>query len=140
MLTINGVRLHYRPEIKFLELTFDRQLTLIAHAVDFAHRYTYLLTAIYSISHMTWGAGRKALLRMYITLLLLKMDDRCALYSSARRLYLKKINPVHNAKVCNATGTLLPAQSLYCEAVMMSFHLRRELSSLTKKPLKPSVD
>ena len=67
MLTINGVRLHYRLEIKFWGSTFDKH-----NVNNLAVRCKSSLSPIRY--HMTWGADREVFLHMYTTVVLLKMD------------------------------------------------------------------
>ena len=57
------------------------------------------------------------------------MCIRDRVYSSAWRLCLKKLDPVHTAGVRYATGAVRtrPPQTLYCEPGMTSLDLRRQL-------------
>lgn len=57
------------------------------------------------------------------------MDYGSAVYLSARKSCLKKLDIVHNAGVRYATGAFRtsPSISLHCEAGMMSLQLRRQL-------------
>ena len=79
---INGVRLLYRPVIKFLGLTFDRQLTYNEHMDDLAARCKSSLKETRCVSHITWETDRDILLRLYTALVIFKMDYGCAVYLS----------------------------------------------------------
>ena len=56
------------------------------------------------LSHLTWGADRVSLLRLYITLVKPKLDYGCEAYSSASKSVLESLEPVHNAAIRIATG------------------------------------
>ena len=103
-LTINGVWLHYRPVIRFLALTFNRQLTWNARMDDLTERCKSSLNTIRYISHMTWGANREVSLRLYTALVITRMYYGCVVYSSTRRSCLKKLDSIHNPEVRYTPG------------------------------------
>ena len=45
---------------------------------------------------MDWGADRTVLLRLYRSLIRSKLDYGCCIWSSARKSYLKKLEPIQN--------------------------------------------
>ena len=48
------------------------------------------------LSHTSLGADRTTLLKLYWSLVLSKLDYGCIIYSSARKLYLQMLDPIHN--------------------------------------------
>lgn len=69
------------------------------------------LNAFNCISLMNWGADGEVLLYLYIALKRCKMDYRLAVYSSARKSSLRKLDPMHNAGLrCYATVTFTLTQ------------------------------
>ncbi|KAK7867868.1 hypothetical protein R5R35_008617 [Gryllus longicercus] len=127
-LTLNGVQLTYNETAKFLGLIFDRHLTWKQHIEYTLRRCKTALNVIRCISHINWGADRDILLRLYKSMVMSKIDYGCAVYSSARKSSLRKLDPVHNAGLRYASGAFRtsPSSSLYCETSTMSLHHRRQ--------------
>ena len=80
------------------------------------------------VSSMDWGADRKALLRLYRTLVRSKPGYGCIVYGSARQSYLRQFNSIHNQGLRLALGAFRtsPANSFYAEANEPSLNRRRK--------------
>ena len=71
------------------------------------------------LSNTTWGGGgadRKVLLRLYRALIQSKFDG-CIVYGSARPLYIKRLDTIHNQGVRLCVGAVRTShiQSWYVE-------------------------
>ncbi|KAG1677304.1 RNA-directed DNA polymerase from mobile element jockey [Nymphon striatum] len=84
------------------------------------------------LSNTNWGADRKVMLRFYRSLIRSKLDYGSVVYGSARKSYLRVLDPVHNQGLRLSLGAFrtTPAESLYVEAHEPSLYLRREKLSL----------
>ena len=87
---------------------------------------------------MEWGADSTVLLKLYRALVRSKLDYGSIVYGSARKSYVKLLDPVHHQGVRLSLGVFrtLPVQSLYVEAREPSLENRRLKLSLqyTVKP------
>ena len=100
------------------------------------------------ISSTHWGADKKTLLTLYRSLIRSKLDYGCIVYGSARRSYLKALDPiVHQAlRICLGAFRSSPAESLYAEAGEPPLELRRLRLSLNyflklkSNPENPAYD
>ena len=79
-------------------------------------------------AHTDWGADKSTLLKLYKSLVRLKLDYGCFIYGSARKSYLRCLDSIHHLGLRLALGALLnsPAKSLYVEANEVPLNLRRE--------------
>ena len=84
------------------------------------------------VSKLDWGADTTVLLRFYRALVRSKLDYGCVVYSSARKSYLKKLEPIQNQalRLCLGAFRTSPMQSLYIEANEPPLYLRWEKLSL----------
>ena len=84
------------------------------------------------LSHISWGADRTTLLKLYRSLVRSKLDYGSIIYGSARKLYLQMLDPIHNQGLRLALGAFRtsPVASLYVEADEPSLYSRREKLSL----------
>ena len=84
------------------------------------------------VAHTDWGADRKILLDLYITIVRSKLDYGCIVYGSARPSYLKTLDTIHHQGIRLALGAFRtsPADSLLVEDNETSLKDRREKLSL----------
>ena len=94
-LYLYGNRIQCREEARFLGLVFDRRLTWIPHLRSVKVACTQALNLLKVLSHTTWGADRKTLLRLHESLILSKLD--CEVYSLATPERLLILQAVHHA-------------------------------------------
>ena len=78
------------------------------------------------------GADRTTLLKLYWSLVRSKFDYGCITYGSARKSYLRMLNPIHNQGLRLALEAFRtsPVASLYVEADEPSLYSQREKLSL----------
>ena len=84
------------------------------------------------VSKLDWGGDRHVLLRIYRSLIRSKLDYGCSIYGSARKSYLKKLDPIANQglRLCLGAFRTSPVESLQAEAHEPPLSLRRERLSL----------
>ena len=72
------------------------------------------------------GADRSVLMRLYRSFVRSSLDYGCAILSSARKSYLKKLEPIQNKglRICLWAFRTSPMQSLYVEANETPLYLR----------------
>ena len=75
---------------------------------------------------MDWGADRSVLLRLYRSFVRSRLEYGCAVFSSARKSYLRKLEPIQNQGLRIYLGAFRtsPMQSLYVEANEPPLYLR----------------
>lgn len=80
------------------------------------------------LSHSSLGADRSTFLYIYGTLILSKCDYGAAIYSSASQNTLNKLNTIHHAALCLATGAFQTSSvtSLLYESEKWSLDSRRK--------------
>ena len=93
---IYGTAIPVVPKAKFLGLMFDSKLNFKAHIDYLRQKCQKALNLLKVVSKMDWGADRTVLRRLYRSLVRSKLDYGCVIYSSARKSYLKKLEPIHN--------------------------------------------
>ena len=67
---------------------------------------------------MDCGADRSVLMRIYCSFVCSRLEYGCAVFSSACKSYLKKLEPIQNQglRICLEAFRTSPIQSLYVEA------------------------
>jgi ribonuclease HI len=96
------------------------------------------------VSHYDWGGHRDTLLQLYRALVRSKLDYGCCVYGSARKTYLKMLDPIVNQalRLCLGAFKTSPATSLAVEANEPPLELRRQKLSLqyiVKMAANPSI-
>ncbi|KAG1680025.1 RNA-directed DNA polymerase from mobile element jockey [Nymphon striatum] len=117
---------------RFLGLIFDKKLNFLKHMQVLKSKCFRALNLLRILSNTNWGADRKVMLRFYRSLIRSKLDYGSVVYGSARKSYLRVLDPVHNQGLRLSLGAFrtTPAESLYVEAHEPSLYLRREKLSL----------
>ncbi|KAG1686575.1 putative RNA-directed DNA polymerase from transposon BS [Nymphon striatum] len=138
-------RLHHDPQLRlgsspiplvnstrFLGLVFDKKLNFLKHMQVLKLKCFKALNLLRILSNTNWGADRKVMLRFYRSLIRSKLDYGSVIYGSARKSYLRVLDPIHNQGLRLSLGAFrtTPAESLYVEAHEPSLYLRREKLSL----------
>ena len=119
-------------ETKIFGLIFDRKLTLIPHIRHLKDKYTKALNLLRVVAHTSWGADQDTLLHLYRSLIRSKLDYGCIVYGSARKSYLRMLDPVqsHALRLCLGAFRTSPASSLCVEANEPPLQLRQKKLSL----------
>lgn len=131
-LTLYNTPLQYRSSGKFLGLIFDSRLTWRKHILALKDTASRRLRLLQTLSHTSWGADRKTLLYLHITLVLSTLDYGCHIYSAASASLLSLLDPIHHSGLRLALGAFrsTPVESLYAESGLPSLSRRRALLSL----------
>ena len=127
-LNLNGVAIPVTDEVKFLGLTFDRNLSFIPHIQKLKQRCLNSINLLRVVAHTDWGADSVTLLRLYRSHVRSELDYGYVVCGSARPLCLASLDRVQNAelRVCLGAFRTLPIPSLLVEAGKMPLSLRRE--------------
>jgi ribonuclease HI len=132
VLNLGGDEIPVVEQTKFLGLIFDKKLSFIPHIKYVRDKCTKALNLLKVVSNTSWGADRTVLLRLYRSLVRSKLDYGSIVYGSARKSYLKKLDPIQNGglRICLGAFRTSPVESLHVEANEMPLHLRRMRLSL----------
>ena len=82
-------------EYKLLGVIFDRKLSFISH-IKYLKTKTTRAQQLRSVAHTKWGADCQSLLKLYRALVRSQFDYGIFIYRSARKSYLKKLDPIHH--------------------------------------------
>ncbi|PVD32243.1 hypothetical protein C0Q70_07676 [Pomacea canaliculata] len=117
-ITVKGTILKVVQEVKFLGVIFDRKLSFLPHIKSLRLSCQKALDILRVVGHVSWGADRTVLLRLYRALIRSKLDYGSIIYGSARESYLKILDPIHHQglRICLGAFRTTPVQSLYAEA------------------------
>ena len=129
-------------EYKFLGVIFDKKLSIIPHIKYLKNKSTHAQQLLRVIGHT------QTLIKLYRTLLRSQLDYGIFIYRSARKSYLKKIDPIHHESLRLVLGTFRtsPIDSLYAEAHETPLQIRSEkltlqyYTKLKSSPSNPAYD
>ena len=110
-LTLDDIQIEVVPEFKILGLLFDSKLSFIPHINYLSNKCHKALNLLRVVSSMDWEVDRKVLFRLYRSLVRSKLDSGCVVYGSARQLYLRKLDSIHNQGALSTEQFLLFPQS-----------------------------
>ena len=80
-------------EYEFLRVIFNKKLTFIPHMKYLKTKSTQAQQLLQVVAHTEWGADRQTLLKLYRSLICSQLDHGIFMYRSARRSYLKQLDP-----------------------------------------------
>ena len=103
-LYLNGQRMKVSNAVKFLGVIFDSKLSFLPHIKYLKKSCQAGLNVLKVISHTDWGADKLTLLHLYRALVRPKLDYGCVVYGSARKSYLKALDPIHHQGLQIALG------------------------------------
>ena len=98
----NKRKLHPDPTLtiynsqKFLGVKFDSKLNFKAHIDYIRQKCEKAMNLLKVLAKMDWGADRSVLLRLYHSFVRSRLEYGCAVFSSACKSYLKKLEPIQN--------------------------------------------
>ena len=117
-LTIYNSQIPVVIQTKFLGVIFDNKLNFKAHIDYVRQKCGKAMNLLKVVAKMDWGADRSVLVRLYRSFVRSRLDYGCAVFSSARKSYLKKLEPIQNQglRICLGAFRTSPMQSLYVEA------------------------
>ena len=93
-LTIYDSQIPVVSQTKFLGVIFDNKLNFKAHINYISQKCEKAMNLLKVVSKMDWGADRNVLVRLYRAFVHSRMEYGCAVFSSARKSYLKKLEPI----------------------------------------------
>ena len=131
-LKIYNKKLKCEDQARFLGLIFDKKLSFLPHLKDTKLRCQKALNILKILSNPEWGGDPEILLHLYHSMVRSKLDYGCQVYGSARKSYLKILDPIHNQGLRIALGAYRtsPEKSLHVEANEPPLELRRQRLSL----------
>ena len=126
-LTLHGSIVQVRESTHYLGLIIDKRLNWKDHVDRLRAQCTSSVNLIKHFSHLSWGADRKTLQRLYTTLVQSKLD-----YGASRSNVLKRLEPIQNTCLRAITGAFWssPAASLCVETGMLSLDFFRDMLTL----------
>ena len=94
-------------------MIFDNKLNFKAHINYVRQKCEKAINLLKVVSKMDWGADRSVLLRLYRSFVRSRLEYGCAVFSSARKSYLKKLEPIQNQglRICLGAFRTSPMQS-----------------------------
>jgi hypothetical protein len=112
-------------ETKFLGIIFNSKLTFKPH-IAILKKCLKAMNLLRVVAHTDWGADSMALLRLYRSVLISKLDYGCIVCGSARAYYLESLDRVQNAilRICLRAFRTTPVSSLHVEASELPLWLR----------------
>ena len=125
VLLLNGTQIPVVEQAKFLGLIFDRKLTFVPHLRYLRQKCMKALNLLRVVAHAKWGSDEATLLHLYRSLIRSKLDYGAIVYGSARKSYLRMLDPIQNQalRLCLGAYRTSPATSLHVEANEMPIEL-----------------
>ena len=129
-LTIYNSHLPVVSQTKFLGVIFDSKLNFKAHIDYIRQKCEKAMNLLKVVAKMDWGADRSVLMKFYRSFVRSRLEYGCAVFSSAHKSYLKKLEPIQNQglRVCLGAFRTSPMQSLHVEAKESPLYLRFDVS------------
>ena len=150
LLLLNGTPIPVVEQVKFLGLIFDKKLSFVPHLLYLRKKCMKALNLLRVVAHTTWGTDEKTLLHLYRALIRSKLDYGAVVYGSARKSYLRMLEPIQNQalRICLGAFRTSPVTSLHAEANEMPLDLRRrklasqyclKVSSMVTNPTRSCI-
>ena len=117
-LTIYDSQIPVVSQTKFLGVIFDSKLNFKAHINYIRQKFEKAMNLLKVVSKMDWGADLSVLMILYCAFVHSRTEYGCAVFSSACKSYLKKLEPIQNQglRICLGVFRTSPMQRLYVEA------------------------
>ena len=148
LLKIDDSEIPVVNEYKFLGIIFDKKISFIPHIKYLKNKSTRAQQFLRVVAHTEWGADRQTLIKLYRTLLRSQLDYGIFIYRSARKSYLKQLDPIHHGSLRQVLGAFRTSliDSLYTEAHEAPLQIRSEklalqyYTKLKSSPSNPAYD
>ena len=126
-LTLHVSRFQVRESTRYFGLITDKRLNWKDHVDHPRAKCTSSVNLIKHVSHLSWGADRKMLRRLYKTLVQSKLD-----YGASKSNLLKCLEPIQNACLRAITGAFRssPAVSVCVGTEMLPLDFSRDMLTL----------
>ena len=117
-LKLDGSAIPVEDEYKFLAMIFDKKLIFIPYLKYLKTKCNKTLQLLHVVAHKEWGVDQNTLLLFYKSLIRSKLDYISFIYWSARKSYLKTLDPIYHGGLKLVVGAFRtsPAKNLYAEA------------------------
>ncbi|CAF4294310.1 unnamed protein product, partial [Rotaria magnacalcarata] len=109
---INNQQIENVMSIKYLGLTLDHRLTWIEHIKFLRSTCEQAMNILKCLSHLSWGADRNTLIRLYKSLIISKINYGCQVYASANENVLARLDPLHHKAIRLCTGAFRSSPSI----------------------------
>ena len=131
-LTLHGSRIQVRESTRYLGLIIDKRLNWKNHVDHLRAKCTSSVNLIKHVSHLSWGADRKTLQRLYTILVQSKLDYGAQVYGASKSNVFKRLEPIQNACLRAITGAFRssPAVSLCVETGMLPLDFSCDMLTL----------
>jgi ribonuclease HI len=118
--------------VNFLGVIFDNKLSFLPHVLHLRKKCERTLNILKVLSNTSWGADRTSLLKIYHAVIRSKLDYGCAVYGSARKSVLQKLNTIHHSalRLCSGAFRTSPIDSLYVDCNEAPLQIRRDILSI----------
>ena len=125
-LTIYNSQIPAVSQTKFLGVIFDKKMNFKASIDYICQKCEKAMNLLKVVAKVDWGEDRSVLMRLYHSFVHSRLEYDCAVFSFARKSYLKKLEPIQNQCLRIFLGTFRtsPMQSLYVEANEPPLYLR----------------
>ena len=135
-------------EYKSLSVIFDKKLSFIPYIKYLKNKSTHAQQLLQVVARTEWGADHQTLIKLYRTLLCSQLDYGIFVYRSARKSYLKQLDPIRHESLRLVLGAFRtsPIDSLYAEAHKAPLQIRSEklalqyYTKLKSSPSNPEYD
>ena len=117
---------------RYLGLVIDSRLSWKQHVEYLRTNCIPAMNLLKHLSHLSWGADRKTLLKLYTSLVKSKLDYGCQIYSRVKTKILNRLDPIQNEclRACLGAFKSSPAISLCAESGVMPLDYARDITSL----------
>ncbi len=95
-LRMNGIKINFKNNVKFLGVIFDNHLNWQSHIKYIKARASKALNLLRKLAHTTWGTKRQTMMMLYKAVVLSILDYGCPIYGSASENVLKNLDPIHH--------------------------------------------
>ena len=131
-LTLQGIPIQLRESTLYLGLVLDKRLNWRDHVDHLRAKCTSSVSLIKHLSHLSWGADRKSLQRLYVALVRSKLDYGAQVYGSSSSGALRRLEPIQNVCLRAITGAFRssPVVSLCVETGTLPLEHTRHLLML----------
>ena len=128
VLKIDDSKIPVVNKYKFLGVIFDKKLSFIPHIKYLKNKSACAQQLLRAVAHTEWGAVRQTLIKLYRTLLRSQLDYGIFVYRSARKSYLKQLDPIHHESLKLVIGAFrtYPIDSRNAETHEAPLQIRSE--------------
>ena len=109
---LNGQKINYKSEVKFLGLYFTQKLNWKKHIEEISSKALKSLNLLKMVSHQPWGQDSKILVHLATSLIRSRLTYGQEVFFSAPKTYLKKLQSIDSRAIKLALGVPVHAHTL----------------------------